>query len=212
MTKNVTPPCADRRRFLGVLAGSMGLLGRTAVSAAAANPVGNVTAVNGTATAIRAADQHHLRLGSNVMVQDIVKTGDNSSLAMLFGDKTSIRLGELTELLIDEYLVDIRGTFDLSRGAMVFDRPEDLPKTATTIKTVFGQLGVRGTRFFAGPSRGVFGVFVQRGRLEVSAGGVDRLLLSGDGVDIPGPGMPPTEIRRWPQARIDEAFSSVGPN
>ena len=122
-----------------------------------------------------------------------------------------MRLGEDTELLIDEYLLDVRGSFDLSNGAMVFDRPENAVKTPTTVQTVFGQLGVRGTRFFAGPSRGVFGVFVERGALDVTAAGVTQALGPGDGVNIAEPGEAASEVMKWGQGRIDEAFASVIP-
>ncbi|MCY6382469.1 FecR family protein [Hoeflea prorocentri] len=177
----------------------------------AADAIGEVTALTGEATAERGKEPVALRIGADVMVRDLIKTGNQSFLAMRLGDETDMRLGEDAELLIDEYLLDIGGTFDLSNGAMVFDRPESAPKTATTIRTVFGQLGVRGTRFFAGPSNGVFGVFVERGALSVTAAGATQLLSSGDGVDIPAPGAPASDIIRWSDERIASAFASVEP-
>ena len=49
----------------------------------------------------------------------------------------------------------------------------DKPKTAgpINIRSPFGLISVRGTRLFAGPSKGVFGVFVVNGAVTVAAAG-----------------------------------------
>ena len=62
-------------------------------------------------------------------------------------------------------------TIELVSGDMVFDRPEGTPKIDLTIRTTFGQIGVRGTKFFTGKSRGNFAVFVEHGLVEVKMGG-----------------------------------------
>lgn len=204
-------PTATRRRFLAAMAGGAGGLMLPHYSRAS-DAVGSVTFLTGKATAARGGAEVPLELGTGVMVRDLIKTRTRSFLAMLLGDDTTMRLGEDTELLIDEYLVNVRGSFDLTNGAFVFDRPENAARTPTTVMTVFGQLGVRGTRFFAGPSRGVFGVFVERGALDVTAAGVTQALGPGDGVDIAAPGEAASEFAQWGQERIDEAFASVIPN
>ncbi|MCP4319790.1 MAG: FecR domain-containing protein [Hyphomicrobiales bacterium] len=201
----------NRREFLATLAGCAGGFALS-TPALAADPIGAVTALTGRATADRSGGEVSLKVGAGVMVRDLIRTGARSFLAMRLGDETSMRLGEDTELLIDEYLLDVRGSFDMSNGALVFDRPQGAAKTPTTVRTVFGQLGVRGTRFFAGPGKGVFGVFVERGELEVSAAGVTQLLTPGDGVNIAEPGAAASQVAKWGQARIDEAFASVIPN
>lgn len=201
----------NRRQFIAAATGVTGAIALP-MRPMAAEPIGTVTALAGVATADRTGNSIALSVGAGLMVRDLVKTGDQSFLAMLLGDATALRLGADAELLIDEYLAGIKGTFDLSGGAMVFDRPEDAPKTATTIRSVFGQLGVRGTRFFAGPNRGVFGVFVERGELAVTAAGTTQILRSGDGVDIPEPGAPASSVAQWSQERINEAFASVAPS
>lgn len=173
-------------------------------------PVGSVTALQGKALAVRGAKEHDLHLGSGVEVLDVVRTGGASFLAMQLGNRTEVRLGSDSELMIDRYVVDIGGTFDLTSGAMVFDRPEGAQPVTATVKTVFGRIGVRGTRFFAGPSRGSFGVFVDRGSVEVSAAGENVSLAAGEGVDLSSSGIVAPGVRSWGQARINEAFASVG--
>ena len=96
---------------------------------------------------------------------------------------------------------------------MVFDRPENLRPLDLTVRSTFARIGVRGTRFFAGPSKGVFAVFVERGSVEVSGSargaGSTRILGPGEGVDITRAGRAGPVVR-WGQARIDAAFASVG--
>tara|TARA_R110000751_G_scaffold131275_1_gene233435 strand:- start:20818 stop:21483 length:666 start_codon:yes stop_codon:yes gene_type:complete len=201
---------ANRRDVLALLAGAATVLLPVAGLASPAEAIGTVTTLRGSATALRKADLLDLSIGADLMLKDLFKTAESSSTTLLFGDHTSIRLGDRTELMIDSFLLNTQGSFDLMQGAMVFERPEDAPKTPVTVKTVFGQLGVRGTRFFAGPSAGVFGVFVERGLLEVSAAGVERRLQAGEGIDIPESGSAPGQVTRWAPDRIRQAFASVG--
>ena len=92
---------------------------------------------------------------------------------------------------------------------MVFDRDDSLGPVDLTFQTEFGQIGVRGTRFFFGPSNSTAAVFVGRGRVDVTNAGVTRQLRAGDGVDMAA-GQPPSEVARWKQPRIDAAFALVG--
>jgi len=92
----------------------------------------------------------------------------------------------------------------------MFDRADDLPKIKLTVRSRFGLIAVRGTKFFAGPSKGVFGIFVERGEVQVTAAGVSRSLKAGDGVDIAKPGQPPSEVKQWGKPRIEAAYASVG--
>ena len=77
------------------------------------------------------------------------------------------------------------------------------------MRSPFGLIAVRGTRFFAGPSNGVFGVFVERGRVLVV--GVDTAVIveGGFGTDIARPGAEPTAPHPWAAPRIVNAMASV---
>lgn len=124
---------------------------------------------------------------------------------------TRINLGPDSEIGIDSFTASLGGQISLG-GAMVFDRPEDLPPIDLTVRSAFARIGVRGTPFFAGPSKGVFAVFVARGSVRVGAPGgfgSARILGPGEGVDIARPGRPGPVVR-WGQARVDAAFASVG--
>ena len=83
--------------------------------------------------------------------------------------------------------------------------PADLDITLTspagTIATISTDNG--------GPSADVFGVFVERGSVAVSAAGRQVLLRAGQGTNIPRPGDAPTPPAVWGAARVQAALQSV---
>lgn len=177
--------------------------------ARASTALGAATAVSGPALLTRAGADSALAAGQPLHEGDRVRTGPAALAKLLLNAATRIALGPEADLEIERWLADIGGRLTIG-GAMVFDRPETLPKVDLTVVTAFGEIGVRGTRFFAGPSNGAYAVFVQRGTVEVRAGGVVRALGAGDGVNLPGAGQPPTEVAAWGAPRIAAAFASVG--
>ncbi len=128
---------------------------------------------------------------------------------MKLGRDTTVRLGEQARVTIDRYLVDAGGEIVLDSGAMLFERPSGARPAKVQICSTFGLIAVRGTRFFAGPSNNVFGVFVERGRVTVSAAGRRVTLRAGEGTDIARPGAAPTTPKRWGEPRIRAALDSV---
>jgi ferric-dicitrate binding protein FerR (iron transport regulator) len=118
-------------------------------------------------------------------------------------------MGQQARLTIDRFLVNAGGEIDLRSGAILFDRPPGSAPTRVRIRSSFGLIAVRGTRFFAGPSAGVFGVLVVRGRVTVSAAGVRVLLRRGQGTNIASPGAAPTPPAAWKPERIRSALESV---
>ena len=150
-----------------------------------------------------------LERASPVFVRDQVGTGPNSRLLLQLGADTTVRLGERARLTIDQFLMKAGGEITLGAGAMLFERPAQGRPTRVQIRSSYGLIAVRGTRFFAGPSNNVFGVFVEEGTVTVSGGGRRVTLRPGEGTDIGNPGAPPTPPRRWGQARVSSAFASV---
>ncbi|HSI40949.1 MAG TPA: FecR family protein [Xanthobacteraceae bacterium] len=193
-----------RRTALAGLA----LLAVPRTASAADSPVGTVVSTEGQAFA-RLTATRPLSPKADIFLGDLVWTGASSRASLDLSTATKLHLGPKSRLKIDRYVAETGGELVLGEGALVFDRPDGLPTINLEIRTSYGLIGVRGTRFFAGPSRGVFGVFVERGRVQVSAGGVVRAVSSGYGVDIPSPGAPPSLVRAWGRARIDEAFAGV---
>ncbi|MCF3639140.1 FecR family protein [Rhizobium sp. TRM95111] len=172
--------------------------------------IGTAVEVRGSVNRKQAGQLEALASGGNVMDRDLIQTGAESFATLELGSDTKLMLGSQTELLIDEFIAGQGGTIELGTGQMIFDRPEGLPKIDLALRTTFGMIGVRGTKFFAGPNRGVFAVFVEHGLVEVSGGGVTREVGRGQGVEIASPGAAPGEVLAWGAARIEEAYRSAG--
>jgi hypothetical protein len=198
----------DRRTALGFVGT---LLASTAFNqpSNAADPAGRVEEIKGEAFA-DASNQHRpLEKASSVFVGDRVETGASSRLTMLLGVDTTIRLGERAHLVIDQFLSTTGGEISVQAGPMLFDRPSGSPPVPVKIKSPYGLIAVRGTKFFAGPSNGVFGVFVDHGTVVVAGGGSEVVLQAGEGTNLSSPGSSPTAPVKWGKARIDAALASV---
>lgn len=197
-----------RRMLLGGLV--MAAIGGRMAAAASGSVVGKAQKIRGIVRRRQGEAEERLAAGGAVLDRDYVTTSTNS-FADLALSETRILLGPQTELLIDSFIAGEGGTLELGLGRMVFDRPEGLPKVDVAVRTAFGMIGVRGTKFFCGPSRAAaFAVFVEHGAVSVAGGGRTRMLTAGEGVDFDRPGAAPGEVTRWGQARIREAYASVG--
>ena len=198
----------DRRDALGFV----GTLFAAAVFSApsrAADPAGRVEEVKGEAF-VDASNQHRpLERASSLFVGDRVATGASSRLTMLLGEDTTIKLGEKARLVIDRFLTTTGGEISLQSGPMLFDRPSGSRPVPVKIRSSYGLIAVRGTKFFAGPSNGVFGVFVDHGTVAVSGGGSEVVLQAGQGTNLEGPGSKPSPAVAWGAERIRGALDSV---
>ena len=172
---------------------------------------GTVESLRGRAVAESAHNMRTLKTMSEVYVRDLIRTGPGSRMTLRLGMKTRLRLGEKTALRISEFVVNIGGEFDLSTGAIHFDRNAPAPDNRTfQIKSKYGLIAVRGTRFFAGLNRGRFAIFVENGSVEVTAADISVTLGPGEGTDITAPGNSPSKPKKWGAARIREALAAVG--
>ena len=169
--------------------------------------LGEVLETTGPGTLIRDGQSLALEPGLALHEGDTAATSETGLALLLLDERTRITLGVNSRIELAAFLSEIGGTIRVG-GAMVFDRPDDLPPLDARFVTAFGEIGVRGTRFFVGPSRGDYAVFVQRGQVSVSNAGVTRLLAAGEGCALRAG--PPSEVTHWGEARIIEAFASLG--
>ena len=173
----------------------------------AVEQVGSVEDVTGEAFGEIESTRRRLDRATPVFLAEEVGTGAASRLGMRLGRNTTVRLGEQARLKIDRFLVDAGGEMTLSSGPMLFDGK---PRHAgVEVRSPFGLIAVRGTRFFAGPSNDRFGVFVARGSVSVSSAGQQVILREGDGTDFASPGTPPSPVKRWAPERVRAALASV---
>jgi ferric-dicitrate binding protein FerR (iron transport regulator) len=183
--------------------------------------VGEVTAVTGTALA-HFVDEPPRRLEpeAGILLEDMLATDPDARLACRLLGGIELRLGGNATLRVDRLaLRGPRPGVGLSSlsGPLVLDRPAPAPRGAAvpiSLDLPWARIGVRGTRFFAGPLDEVFAVFCARGALEVAlpGGGPRAVLAAGEGVDVPrrpGPAPPVLNVHPWGAARIARAFALV---
>jgi hypothetical protein len=199
------PNQMKRRALLALLGLSYG------VPARAADRAGVVKNSRGECYAQLATHRRPLQPDAPVFVGDAVATGVQSALGMHLGEATEIRLGAESHLRIDRFIINAGGVLVLERGAMLYDRNPGAggDSSDVAVRTPYGLLAVRGTRFFAGPSNGVFGVFVERGAVTVVSVNTAVLVTDGLGTDLARPGGEPTTPHPWGAARIAAAIASV---
>ncbi|PTM39902.1 FecR family protein [Bosea sp. 124] len=209
----------DRRRLLGA-ASLFGVAGLPAAAFAQASagaqapaagqiPAGLVTDVRGDAVAELREARRMLAAEGPVFVGDRVETGDGARAGFRLGRATELRLGEKARITIDRFIVDAGGTITLGAGALLVDKAPGSEAGRIRVRSSYGLIAVRGTRFFAGPSNGVFGVLVLRGEVAVRAAGREVVLAAGEGTDIARRGAMPTPARAWGEARIRAALAQV---
>jgi hypothetical protein len=177
--------------------------------ASAAEEVGSVQEVKGDAFAEADGRRRNLERSAPLFLKDMVGTGPEARLVVHLGSATTLQLGSSARLTIDRFLVNVGGNITLQSGPILFDRPEDAAPVDMQFHSSFGLIAVRGTRFFAGPSAGVFGVFVARGAVTVSAAGTEVVVRAGEGTNIAQPGAAPSAPNPWGAERIRNAMQSV---
>lgn len=195
---------ADRRSLLG----GMACAAAFASSSFAANAAGLVESCVGVADAEAHGAVRSLAKGSDIFVGDLISTHE-ARLIMLLGAATRVHMGGNTRLRIDKFLAETRGELRFDSGPVLIDRDEGSPGMDLRLRSPFGTIALRGTRVFAGPSKGVFGVFVQRGIVDFTAGGTTVRLTAGEGSDVRRPGDKPTQPSRWGSERVVDALASV---
>ncbi len=172
-----------------------------------AAPIGTIAEIRGEGFAERDGERRKLTAKGDVFVGDLLSTGSNALIVMKLGASTTIKLGADSRLKVDRYLAETGGEFDIQAGHMMFERTGKPATQGISLKSVYGLLAVRGTRFYAGPNRGEFALLVGEGRVEVVAGGRTVMVRPQEGIDIHSPGAPPTTPAPWNQPRIREMLA-----
>lgn len=172
--------------------------------AGAADAAGAVDDLKGEAKAEQSGNNRSLAPQAPVFIGDLLSTGQRSRLVLKLAGKTTVKLGAETRLRLDKWVAEAGGELDLMGGTMFFERSGPPAPSGIQIRNAYGLIAVRGTRFYAGPSRGAFGILVGHGRVEVTAAGKTVVLGPQQGTDIASIGAPPSAPRSWPTARVRE--------
>lgn len=191
---------SSRRAVLGLGFAALGaVFSRRSEAAQAA---GEVEHVRNEALGFLDSQMRRLADHDPVFLSERVRTGGDARLELLLGRRTTLKLGENSEIKIDRYIADAGGEIELLNGAILFERTGKPASSGLRFESAYGLIAVRGTRFMAGPSKGAFGVFCDRGKVEVTAAGKTVALGPGQGTDLFFPGMAPTDPSQWGEPRV----------
>jgi hypothetical protein len=211
MVKPVERACRNSlsRRVLLRATFALAFLARPFVSAHASTPIGSVADARGDVFKQMGSERTALDPAAPLFVKDVVGTGRDARATLRLGTNTIVHMGADVMLTIDRFLADAGGELTLQSGPILYDHDGAVPASGMKIRSTFGEIAVRGTRFFAGPSAGVFGVFVDRGSVTVTAAGAGVLVEAGQGTNIARVGAEPTLPTAWKPERIRAALESV---
>ncbi|TVM19505.1 hypothetical protein DPQ33_03870 [Oceanidesulfovibrio indonesiensis] len=108
----------------------------------------------GSVTVVRDGETSPVEAGARLFKGDVIRTGSDSSVGIMFLDGTRLGVGAGTECRIDHYIFDPledRYAFDvyMKRGSAVYSSGKIgmLKPNAIKIRTPRATVGVRGTRF-----------------------------------------------------------------
>ncbi|MHC4052307.1 VCBS domain-containing protein [Bradyrhizobium sp. 25ACV] len=118
--------------------------------AAAAQVIGHVTKLSGSATAIRNGVSVILNNGDNVEKGDVVSTGADSTLGITFIDGTVFGLSSNARMVLNEMVYDPNGSsnsslLSLVAGTITFVAGETAKHGDMKIDTPVATMGIRGT-------------------------------------------------------------------
>lgn len=117
-----------------------------------ASDIGNIKNVEGQAWILRGEKQLPAQAGARLMVEDVLKTGDDGAVGIMLQDDTIISMGPLSEMVLADFLFQpevsrfallikfFKGTFSYLSGSIGKLSPESV-----TIETPVGMVAIRGT-------------------------------------------------------------------
>jgi hypothetical protein len=116
----------------------------------AAEPVGNVATLTGTATVIRNRNSLPLKLQDDIFQDDVLQTSANSTLGVTFTDATTFNLTANARITVDSFVYEEGGKqngalFDVTRGTVAFVAAAVAKTGDMRISTPTATLGIRGT-------------------------------------------------------------------
>ena len=140
-------------RYLGVILCAF-LVTCASVVAASEDPAGSVKTAKGAASIVRQQRAVSADVGEKIFGGDILRTGADGSLGIIFKDETVLSLGPNSELVIDEFLFApaqgrlsiitrlLKGTATYLSGMI-----GKLSPNSVRFETPVASVGIRGTRF-----------------------------------------------------------------
>jgi enamine deaminase RidA (YjgF/YER057c/UK114 family) len=189
-----------------------------AAPGAAAQPIGTISEVKGTVFAVRAdGTRVQLAQGDPVYQGDVVETGKDGAVKMLFVDKTTFALGDDARLSLDELVfnpatLEGQSQFSILKGVFVFASGQiaKTDNTKMTVVTPVATIGIRGTQVSGNVTDDGLQVTVLDGSVSVSSnGGSVTLDNQGETTTISDINQPPTQTFTLTQQEYQQVYSNV---
>jgi hypothetical protein len=184
--------------------------------ASAAEAIGTVVRVQNRAVASSSTTGDRvLKTGDAIYLDDLVSTGDQARLEIIFVDRTNLTLGANAAYQMSELSFDGSGgsmTLDVLAGAFAF-ATGDIGRNNhqdVLVTTPVATIGIRGTLFWGGPIDDAYGVLVLEGAVEVTTpGGSVVLDQAGEGTRIAGQGAVPDAAKLWSEEKKARALATI---
>jgi len=204
------------RMFTAPLAALVLMLAAQPGIAADGDKAGKVLRLKNNAMAMQDATPRPLKVGSDILVGDVISTGKDARIEFTMLDGSTMTLGERTVFVVTEFLQApgqenmtlrlLSGAFKASSGQIAAANPE-----AMQVATDFGTIGIRGTTVWGGTLEKVFEVALLDGkavRVTTRSGRVD-LTKVGDGTAVESQDRAPTAPVSWGREKLSRAAATV---
>ncbi len=186
-------------------------------AAEAAQQIGTVIELEGTATRTASALIKPLNINDAIYLNDSIRTFAGAKILILLIDDTEITLGDNSTLVLDRYIFDPdnatppHATFNILQGSflLVSGLVSKVAAPDMKINTSYGTIGLRGTTVWGGVLDNEYGVLVQEGEVEVTNQGGTTIIPRGQGSFMRDAREKPRPPKAWAQAKTDRAVKTI---
>lgn len=182
--------------------------------AADRDTVGAAERVQAEAVAVHDNGSRGLDVGSPVLFDDTLHTGDGARLLARLEDGTAVTLGENASIHIDSFVYEPaaskgRLALDVIEGSFLFigGAVEGMSDSEVSIATPVATIGIRGTTVWGGPIDGGYGVQVFAGEVTVTTESGSAVLGAGEATMIEGTVLQPPAP--WDDAKTARAVAAI---
>lgn len=181
-------------------------------------PVATIIEIEGEAfVSNKLAENTPLEINAPVFETDIIGTGVDSKLHLLFLDDTELTIGENAEFSVKNFTYqpennrENKATLSFLRGAFLFvsGQVAKINKPDVTIETPVATIGIRGTIVWGGRLDDQYNVFVKEGEVSVSNGRGNALVREGQGTTLTDEYTRPGRAQEWSEEKVNRAVATI---
>ena len=200
----------------GLIAALFLIVTGSAGHAADGEVAGKVLRLKNSAMAVQDAAPRSLKVGSDVLVSDVISTGEGARLEFSLRDGSVVTLGERATFALSDFedtpskenitLRLLSGAFKAASGSIAARNPG-----AMTVATDTATIGIRGTTVWGGTLDTAFEVALLDGTAVTvtTRAGTVELNTVGQGTTVPSADQPPADPTTWAQAKVTRALATV---